>query len=104
MLQQPQTQGFKVQGGSGVGREGLGLGPLPALLQAFRCIDQNWDGIITQADLKENCLQPAEATQACGGFSAEELEQMFAVTPTDILGNIDYNSLCYIVTHGDEED
>ncbi|XP_037227743.1 myosin regulatory light chain 2, atrial isoform [Falco biarmicus] len=103
MLQQPQTQGFKVQGGSGVGREGLGLGPLPALLQAFSCIDQNWDGIITQADLKENCLQPGTCHSPLGATHLQ-LEQMFAVTPTDILGNIDYNSLCYIVTHGDEED
>lgn len=29
---------------------------------------------------------------------------MFAVTPIDVSGNIDYKSLCYIITHGDEKE
>lgn len=33
------------------------LTPPPALLQAFSCIDQNRDGIITKEDLKETYLQ-----------------------------------------------
>lgn len=31
--------------------------PSPTLLQAFSCIDQNRDGIITKADLKETYWQ-----------------------------------------------
>uniref|UniRef100_A0A8D0FVF9 Myosin light chain 7 n=1 Tax=Strix occidentalis caurina TaxID=311401 RepID=A0A8D0FVF9_STROC len=37
-------------------------------------------------------------------FSLEEVEQLLAVTPIDISGDIDYKSLCYIVTHGDEKE
>lgn len=33
-----------------------------------------------------------------------QVEQMFAVTPIDVSGNIDYKSLCYIITHGDEKE
>ena len=33
-----------------------------------------------------------------------QVEQMFAVTPIDASGNIDYKSLCYIITHGDEKE
>lgn len=29
---------------------------------------------------------------------------MFAVAPIDVAGNIDYKSLCYIITHGDEKE
>ncbi|XP_074664010.1 myosin regulatory light chain 2, atrial isoform [Strix aluco] len=37
-------------------------------------------------------------------FSLEEVEQLLAVTPVDISGDIDYKSLCYIVTHRDEKE
>ncbi|XP_072122489.1 myosin regulatory light chain 2, atrial isoform isoform X1 [Mobula birostris] len=37
-------------------------------------------------------------------FSAEEVQQMFSVSPIDVTGNIDYKSLCYIITHGDEKE
>lgn len=33
-----------------------------------------------------------------------QVEQLFALTPTDLAGNIDYKSLCYIITHGDEKE
>lgn len=33
-----------------------------------------------------------------------QVERVFAVTPIDISGNIDYRSLCYIITHGDEKE
>lgn len=33
-----------------------------------------------------------------------QVEQMFALTPMDLAGNIDYKSLCYIITHGDEKE
>ncbi|MGH0179359.1 UNVERIFIED_CONTAM: hypothetical protein FKN15_019979 [Acipenser sinensis] len=37
-------------------------------------------------------------------FTAEEVEQAFSVAPIDVAGNIDYKSLCYIITHGDEKE
>ncbi|TFJ95012.1 peptide chain release factor 2 [Platysternon megacephalum] len=37
-------------------------------------------------------------------LSPAQVEQMFAVTPIDVAGNIDYKSLCYIITHGDEKE
>lgn len=33
-----------------------------------------------------------------------QVEQMFALTPMDLAGDIDYKSLCYIITHGDEKE
>ncbi|KAK1334706.1 hypothetical protein QTO34_004272 [Cnephaeus nilssonii] len=33
-----------------------------------------------------------------------QVEQMFALTPVDLAGDIDYKSLCYIITHGDEKE
>lgn len=33
-----------------------------------------------------------------------QVEQLFALTPMDLAGNIDYKSLCYIITHGDEKE
>lgn len=33
-----------------------------------------------------------------------QVEQAFAVAPIDVAGNIDYKSLCYIITHGDEKE
>lgn len=33
-----------------------------------------------------------------------QVEQLFALTPMDPAGNIDYKSLCYIITHGDEKE
>lgn len=29
---------------------------------------------------------------------------MFALTPVDLAGDIDYKSLCYVITHGDEKE
>lgn len=37
-------------------------------------------------------------------FVFSQVEQMFAVAPIDVAGNIDYKSLCYIITHGDEKE
>lgn len=29
---------------------------------------------------------------------------MFDISPIDVAGNLDYKSLCYIITHGQEEE
>ena len=36
--------------------------------------------------------------------ASAQVEQRFALTPMDLAGNIDYKSLCYIITHGDEKE
>lgn len=33
-----------------------------------------------------------------------QVEQMFSLTPMDLAGDVDYKSLCYIITHGDEKE
>ena len=33
-----------------------------------------------------------------------QLNQMFELAPIDAAGNLDYKSLCYIVTHGQQEE
>lgn len=33
-----------------------------------------------------------------------KVDQAFALAPIDPTGNIDYKSLCYIITHGDEKE
>lgn len=33
-----------------------------------------------------------------------QVEQAFSLAPIDVSGNIDYKSLCYIITHGDEKE
>lgn len=33
-----------------------------------------------------------------------QVDQAFALAPIDPTGNIDYKSLCYIITHGDEKE
>lgn len=63
MFEQSQVQEFKEVAGRGARVGGPGARPLliplpsPTLLQAFSCIDQNRDGIITKADLKETYWQ-----------------------------------------------
>lgn len=46
----------------------------------------------SQASVRSHCPAPPQ------------VEQMFALTPMDLAGNIDYKSLCYIITHGDEKE
>lgn len=37
-------------------------------------------------------------------FITLQVDQAFALAPIDPTGNIDYKSLCYIITHGDEKE
>lgn len=45
-----------------------------------------------------------EAPPSPLGSPSLQVEQMFALTPLDVAGDIDYKSLCYIITHGDEKE
>uniref|UniRef100_A0A7D9NKD2 Myosin light chain 7 n=2 Tax=Xenopus tropicalis TaxID=8364 RepID=A0A7D9NKD2_XENTR len=75
-----------------------GTDPEDSILAAFKILDPNATGNINKDELKQLLMTQADK------FTAEEVDQMFAVTPIDVAGNIDYKSLCYIITHGDEKE
>uniref|UniRef100_A0A8D2CDE2 Glucokinase n=1 Tax=Sus scrofa TaxID=9823 RepID=A0A8D2CDE2_PIG len=75
-----------------------GTDPEEAILSAFRLFDPSGKGVVNKDQFKQLLLTQADK------FSPAEVEQMFALTPMDLAGNIDYKSLCYIITHGDEKE
>ncbi|XDA75789.1 hypothetical protein R6Z07M_005946 [Ovis aries] len=75
-----------------------GTDPEEAILSAFRLFDPSGKGVVNKDEFKQLLLTQADK------FSPAEVEQMFALTPMDLAGNIDYKSLCYIITHGDEKE
>ncbi|XP_032901794.1 myosin regulatory light chain 2, ventricular/cardiac muscle isoform-like [Amblyraja radiata] len=75
-----------------------GADPEETILNAFKIFDPEGKGHI-KADYFKQMLQ----TQA-DRFNDEECKQMFGAFPPDVLGNLDYKSLCYIITHGEEKD
>ncbi|XP_032944553.1 myosin regulatory light chain 2, atrial isoform [Rhinolophus ferrumequinum] len=75
-----------------------GTDPEEAILSAFRMFDPSGKGVVDKDEFKQLLLTQADK------FSLAEVEQMFALTPMDLAGNIDYKSLCYIITHGDEKE
>ncbi|XP_024067086.1 myosin regulatory light chain 2, atrial isoform [Terrapene carolina triunguis] len=75
-----------------------GTDPEESILNAFKLFDPDGTGHVNKDEFKQLLLTQADK------FTPEEVEQMFAVTPIDVAGNIDYKSLCYIITHGDEKE
>ncbi|DAA30501.1 TPA: myosin light chain 2a-like [Bos taurus] len=75
-----------------------GTDPEEAILSAFRLFDPSGKGVVNKDEFRQLLLTQADK------FSPAEVEQMFALTPMDLAGNIDYKSLCYIITHGDEKE
>uniref|UniRef100_A0A8C5MFJ2 Myosin light chain 7 n=1 Tax=Leptobrachium leishanense TaxID=445787 RepID=A0A8C5MFJ2_9ANUR len=75
-----------------------GTDPEDTIVNAFKILDPNGTGHVRKDEFKQQLMTQADR------FTAEEVEQMFAVTPIDVAGNIDYKSLCYIITHGDEKE
>ncbi|XP_063787978.1 myosin regulatory light chain 2, atrial isoform [Pseudophryne corroboree] len=75
-----------------------GTDPEDSIVSAFKLLDPNGTGNVHKDELKNLLMTQADR------FTADEVEQMFAVTPIDVAGNIDYKSLCYIITHGDEKE
>ncbi|EDM00322.1 myosin, light polypeptide 7, regulatory (predicted), isoform CRA_b [Rattus norvegicus] len=76
----------------------LGTDPEEAILSAFRMFDPSGQGVVNKEEFKQLLMTQADK------FSPAEVEQLFALTPMDLTGNIDYKSLCYIITHGDEKE
>ncbi|RYB98660.1 hypothetical protein EUU22_22240 [Ciceribacter ferrooxidans] len=75
-----------------------GTDPEDTIVNAFKILDPDGTGHVRKDEFKQQLMTQADR------FTAEEVEQMFAVTPIDVAGNIDYKSLCYIITHGDEKE
>ncbi|KAJ1091663.1 hypothetical protein NDU88_004780 [Pleurodeles waltl] len=75
-----------------------GADPEDTIVNAFKLLDPNGTGHVHKDELKQLLMTQADK------FSEDEVEQMFAMTPIDVAGNIDYKSLCYIITHGDEKE
>lgn len=75
-----------------------GTDPEETILQAFHVLAGDDKGVINK-DLVSEIL----TTQA-DRFTNAELNQMFQIAPIDAAGNLDYKSLCYVVTHGSEEE
>ncbi|XP_062902805.1 myosin light chain 5-like, partial [Mobula hypostoma] len=75
-----------------------GTDPEEVLLNAFKLFDPESKGHINKDELKRMLMTQADK------FTAEEADQMFRSSPIDPAGNLDYKSLCYIITHGEEKD
>uniref|UniRef100_A0A8C8B2J8 Myosin light chain 7 n=1 Tax=Otus sunia TaxID=257818 RepID=A0A8C8B2J8_9STRI len=70
-------------------------GPEESILNAFRLFPAP---STRTSEVTRLLLSQAEK------FSLEEVEQLLVVTPIDVSGDIDYKSLCLIVTHRDEKE
>jgi len=81
-----------------MGNKMKGTDPEETILQAFHVLAGDDKGVINK-DLVSEIL----TTQA-DRFTNAELNQMFQIAPIDAAGNLDYKSLCYVVTHGSEEE
>uniref|UniRef100_A0A3B4AFP6 EF-hand domain-containing protein n=1 Tax=Periophthalmus magnuspinnatus TaxID=409849 RepID=A0A3B4AFP6_9GOBI len=77
--------------------EKLNTDPEDTILSAFKLFDPNGTGFVNK-DFRRLLMNQADK------FTAEEADQAFALAPIDPTGNIDYKSLCYTITHGDEKE
>ncbi|NP_001188092.1 myosin light chain 5 [Ictalurus punctatus] len=75
-----------------------GTDPEDTILNAFKMFDPEAKGYIHTAELRHMLTTQADK------FSAEEVLQMFQSSNIDTAGNLDYKSLCYIITHGEQQE
>ncbi|KAG7480775.1 hypothetical protein MATL_G00059930 [Megalops atlanticus] len=75
-----------------------GTDPEETILAAFKLFDPNGTGFVNKDEFRRLLMTQADK------FTAEEVDQAYSVAPIDVTGNIDYKSLCYIITHGDEKE
>ncbi|XP_055776191.1 myosin regulatory light chain 2, atrial isoform-like [Salvelinus fontinalis] len=68
-----------------------GTDPEDTILAAFKLFHPNCTGFVNKDEFKRLLMNQADK------FTAE-VDQAFSA------GNIDYKSLCYIITHGDEKE
>ena len=65
---------------------------------AFKVLDPSGCGKIHSKELIEALT--CEASR----FSKEEIDALMDFAPVDVSGYLDYKALCYIITHGQEEE
>ncbi|XP_044930950.1 myosin regulatory light chain 10 isoform X2 [Mustela putorius furo] len=75
-----------------------GTDPEETILHAFKVFDTEGKGFVKADFIKEKLMTQADR------FSEDEVKQMFAAFPPDACGNLDYQNLCYVITHGEEKD
>uniref|UniRef100_A0A671Y3U4 Myosin, light chain 7, regulatory n=1 Tax=Sparus aurata TaxID=8175 RepID=A0A671Y3U4_SPAAU len=73
-----------------------GTDPEDTILAAFKLFDPNATGFTLKLFFKMMIFT--------SHFITLQVDQAFALAPIDPTGNIDYKSLCYIITHGDEKE
>ncbi|XP_007659486.2 myosin regulatory light chain 2, atrial isoform [Ornithorhynchus anatinus] len=91
MLQEGKGPSTSPSSSRSFGEKLNGTDPEDSILSAFRMFDPNGTGLVNKDEFKQLLLTQADK------FTPAEVEQMFAVTPIDMAGNIDYKSLCYII-------
>ncbi|XP_036405670.1 myosin regulatory light chain 2, skeletal muscle isoform-like [Megalops cyprinoides] len=74
-----------------------GSDPEDTITAAFKVLDPEGKGTITK-DYLEQLL-----TTQCNRFSEEEIKNMWSAFPPDLAGNIDYKSVSYTITHGEDK-
>ncbi|GLD56852.1 myosin light chain 5-like protein [Lates japonicus] len=75
-----------------------GTDPEETILNAFKLFDPNAKGFVHKDELQKLLMTQADK------FTPEEVKQMFQSSNIDAAGNLDYKSLCYIITHGEEKE
>ena len=75
-----------------------GTDPEETIVQAFKLLDPEQKGTIHKDYLDQALSSQAEK------FNEDELKQMYDIAPVDASGNVDYKALCYVITHGKEEE
>ncbi|XP_067430654.1 myosin light chain 5-like [Thunnus thynnus] len=75
-----------------------GTDPEDTILNAFKMFDPDSKGFIHKDELQKLLMTQADK------FTSEEVKQMFQSSNIDPAGNLDYKSLCYIITHGEEQE
>jgi len=75
-----------------------GADPEDVIVAAFKVLDPEGVGTI-----KKEFLEELLTTQ-CDRFTPEEMKNLWAAFPPDVAGNVDYKSICYVITHGEEKE
>ncbi|XP_076020222.1 myosin light chain 5-like isoform X1 [Genypterus blacodes] len=75
-----------------------GTDPEDTILNAFKLFDPDAKGFVHRDELQNLLMTQADR------FTSEEVKQMFQSSNIDATGNLDYKSLCYIITHGEEQE
>jgi len=75
-----------------------GTDPEDVMIEAFKVLDPSGCGKIHSKELIEALT--CEASR----FSKEEIDALMDFAPVDVSGYLDYKALCYIITHGQEEE